>query len=309
MDKVNINNIASSVLNETASKFEVISHINKITDAETLVYFIEEFKEVYDNILFDFFSLFNESEINEIFNIIEIDFDFMVNNKIDYNDILTIKNYIKLYYNSVYYFDEEQNKTDLEILNFDVSIFDPLEISEFQNFTPREVFLKLCLITDYIISFDSNCLYKGNNFEGINSQQRERFELVCKSYSKNEAKTGFIKELKKIYQYLTSKQNTISDKLNNTETQLIKISTPKLNRSLLFEGKDLNLSERYIIANKVLQIDKVIRTLNIKDLEKYQLLAYILNCDKDNARNLMNGTYPSKDRDLSTYFNDLGLNK
>ena len=77
----------------------------------------------------------------------------------------------------------------------------------------------------------------------------------------------------------------------------------------MFEGKDLNLSERFKIANKVLDIDKKIRTLNIRDLEKYQLLAYILGIDKDNARNLMNGTYKSKDRDLTDYFNDLDLNK
>jgi hypothetical protein len=81
------------------------------------------------------------------------------------------------------------------------------------------------------------------------------------------------------------------------------------NKSLLFNGKDLNLSERFKIANEVLGIDKKIRTLNIPDLKKYQLLAYILGIDKDNARNLMNGSYKSKDRDLSTYFNDLGLNK
>jgi hypothetical protein len=93
-----------------------------------------------------------------------------------------------------------------------------------------------------------------------------------------------------------------------------KIRTPvtnkqKTNKSLLFNGKELNLSERFKIANAILGIDKKIRTLNIQDLEKYQLLAYILGCDKDNARNLMNGSYKTKDRDLSTYFNDLGLNK
>ena len=77
----------------------------------------------------------------------------------------------------------------------------------------------------------------------------------------------------------------------------------------MFEGSQLNLSERFKIANEVLGIDAKIRTLKIPDLEKYQLLAYILGCDKDNARNLMNGTYKSKDRDLLTYFNDLGLIK
>jgi hypothetical protein len=92
------------------------------------------------------------------------------------------------------------------------------------------------------------------------------------------------------------------EKLNNVTTK-----PNKPNKTLLFEGKDLNLSERYKIANKVLNIDKEIRKLNMKDLEKYQLLAYILGCNKDNARNLMNGTYNSKDRDLTKYFNDLGL--
>lgn len=83
----------------------------------------------------------------------------------------------------------------------------------------------------------------------------------------------------------------------------------KSNKSLLFDGKELNLSERFKIANKVLDIDNKLRTLNIKDLEKYQLLAYILGCDKDNARNLMNGSYKSKDRDLTSYFNYLNLNE
>jgi hypothetical protein len=83
----------------------------------------------------------------------------------------------------------------------------------------------------------------------------------------------------------------------------------KSNKSLLFDGKELNLSERFKIANKVLDIDSKLRTLNIKDLEKYQLLAYILGCDKDNARNIMNGSYKSKDRDLTTYFDELNLNK
>lgn len=83
----------------------------------------------------------------------------------------------------------------------------------------------------------------------------------------------------------------------------------KQTKSLLLDGSQLNLSERYKIANEVLDIETKIRTLKIADLEKYQLLAYILGCDKDNARNIMNGTYNSKDRDLITYFNDLGLNK
>ena len=53
----------------------------------------------------------------------------------------------------------------------------------------------------------------------------------------------------------------------------------------------------------------IIRKMNIADLEKYQLLAYILGCDKDIARDLMNNKYNSKDRDLNDYFVEIGLNK
>lgn len=97
-------------------------------------------------------------------------------------------------------------------------------------------------------------------------------------------------------------------KLNSLPKSELKTNYAE-NKSLLLNGRKLNLSERYKIANKVLDIDKKIRTLNIQDLEKYQLLAYILGCDKDNARNLMNGTYNANDRDLTAYFNDLDLNK
>jgi hypothetical protein len=112
------------------------------------------------------------------------------------------------------------------------------------------------------------------------------------------------------YELFSIKQleNYIKNLIENNENPQTKKPT-KPNKSLLFEGKNLNLSERYKIANKVINIEKQIRTLNIKELEKHQLLAYILGCDKDNARNLYNGTYNSKDRDLSNYFNELGLNE
>jgi hypothetical protein len=79
----------------------------------------------------------------------------------------------------------------------------------------------------------------------------------------------------------------------------------QINKSSIFQGKELNLLERFKIANSVLDIDKKIRTLNIQELKKYELLAYILGCDKDNARNLMNGTYNAKCRDLSNYLKEL----
>ena len=108
-------------------------------------------------------------------------------------------------------------------------------------------------------------------------------------------------------------QGKIISKLNEIKSESTKpLDTKKStigNKSLLLNGEKLNLSERYKIANKLLNIEGKIRTLKIGDLEKYQLLAYILGCDKDNARSLMNGTYNSKDRDLTSYLDELGLDQ
>lgn len=93
-------------------------------------------------------------------------------------------------------------------------------------------------------------------------------------------------------------------KSGNTET--LPETEPK-NKSMLLNGSPVNLVERFKMADKVFKIDSILRDLNIGDLEKYQFLAYILQCHPDNARNLMNGTYKSRSRDLTSYFNSLHL--
>lgn len=123
-------------------------------------------------------------------------------------------------------------------------------------------------------------------------------------------KENFEKVKDALHSSINLEELKIIGKFNKPEQSEFQHSKPmKQNKSLLFDGKELNLSERFKIANKVLDIDNKLRTLNIRDLEKYQLLAYILGCDKDNARNLMNGSYKSKDRDLTAYFDELKLKK
>lgn len=82
---------------------------------------------------------------------------------------------------------------------------------------------------------------------------------------------------------------------------------PKSNKSLIFCGKRLNLTERIKIANEVLNFEGQIRKLNILDTEKYQLMAYILGNDVSNVRNVINGTRPNKikEKELNTYLKDL----
>ncbi|WP_242095118.1 hypothetical protein [Aestuariivivens sediminicola] len=68
-------------------------------------------------------------------------------------------------------------------------------------------------------------------------------------------------------------------------------------KGVTIDGRIPNLSERYQIADSVLDIDSLIRKLNVSDKKKYQLVAIILGCDETNARHLMNGKYPGKVRE------------
>ncbi|EIJ37781.1 hypothetical protein JoomaDRAFT_0747 [Galbibacter orientalis DSM 19592] len=65
-------------------------------------------------------------------------------------------------------------------------------------------------------------------------------------------------------------------------------------KSLLIEGKRLNLNDRFEVAKKLFDIESKIRKLNISETEKYKLLALILDINETNARHLMNGKYQGK---------------
>jgi hypothetical protein len=128
--------------------------------------------------------------------------------------------------------------------------------------------------------------------------------------------------LTKTADYIVKDEDKINQQKINTQKRIIDFIEKKIveitlaqettevrqsNKNLLYDGSDLNLSERYTIAKKVLNIEMVIRKLNIPDLKKYELLSFILNCNKDVARDLMNGRYNSKDRDLGSFFNEFNL--
>lgn len=82
---------------------------------------------------------------------------------------------------------------------------------------------------------------------------------------------------------------------------------PRNNKSQIFNGKKLNLSERIFIANEVLDFTNKINSLNISNTEKYQLQAYILGNDIANVRNRVNGTRQDKirEKEMTEYINHL----
>lgn len=107
-----------------------------------------------------------------------------------------------------------------------------------------------------------------------------------------------------LYHTLRDLENHNSYSLPEKETSLP--LTP-LNKSILFNGKKLNLTERVKIANEVLDFEGQIRKLKISDTEKYKLMAYILGNDVSNVRNVVNGTRPNKirDKEINSYLKDL----
>jgi hypothetical protein len=197
---------------------------------------------------------------------------------------------------------DNHNLEFLKSLQFDIGVF----ISMYREDLEEEITDKDWeeKIEYYKEKGEEMPLLKHTNWERkIKERKGEPYEHLPEfTYSYDKEKIFYPYAMFRIRQLEFYIKNLIKDNENPQPTK-----PNKPNKSLLFEGKDLNLSERYKIANKVLKIDKEIRKLNAKDLEKHRLLAYILGCDITNARNLMNGTYKSKDRDLTNYFNELGL--
>jgi hypothetical protein len=61
-------------------------------------------------------------------------------------------------------------------------------------------------------------------------------------------------------------------------------------QNLLIEGKKPNISERYKIANDVFGVYETLNSKNISATDKNILLAHILGCNQQTARELFNGT-------------------
>ena len=92
--------------------------------------------------------------------------------------------------------------------------------------------------------------------------------------------------------------------------KLLEQYKPKKNiitKNNLIDGKQINLYERFLIANEVLQIDNKISTLKISEAEKHNLLSLILGCNIDNAKKILNNTYDAKVKDnlLKSYYKTL----
>lgn len=217
------------------------------------------------------------SEINTKFELI---LKASIENKI-YTRYSVLETYIET-------FENRFNDFKLKYLGFNL-----------EDFVKSEIDTIVCKF-DYFLEFefwnDINKKILKNSFDKIfDFLQKQVFYLNIK-IEKNQN------------DFLNFNKFNINYEINNENNDLKK-EIEKTNKGLLFEGKPLNLEERFIIAKRLLDIEKKIITLNISKNKQNELLSYILGCHTDNAKNLLNCRKLNKTRDneINNYLNDLGI--
>lgn len=92
-------------------------------------------------------------------------------------------------------------------------------------------------------------------------------------------------------------------------TQEKEDSSKSNKKNLLVDGKKLNISERYEIANKIFNIYETANKKNISQTEKHVLVAHLLGCNQQTARELFNGTQlkrtPIREDIINSYLDKL----
>lgn len=120
----------------------------------------------------------------------------------------------------------------------------------------------------------------------------------------NRMKVYFIRlQLQKLLITLNNKDEIKS--LEDFKNNKTKVKSSKLS----INGEPINNLERFLIANEVFQIEKKLRSLKVSEAEKHNLLSIILNCNIDNAKKIMNGSYDAKVKEdlLAEYYKTLNL--
>lgn len=84
------------------------------------------------------------------------------------------------------------------------------------------------------------------------------------------------------------------------EKEKVPKEKPSKVNSILINGRAPNIEERYYIACKIFNIDKIINSKNITQSNKDDLLALALGVGKQTARELNNGSYAKRTNSLKT---------
>ncbi len=118
---------------------------------------------------------------------------------------------------------------------------------------------------------------------------------ISKVEEENKGWRNYKDDLKSMFNALriAEKIKGLEDLVFDYETRLSRFpkeANKKEVKSLLVSGKKLNISERYKIANEVTGLYNSINKKNITATDKHVLLAHIMGCSQQVARELFNGT-------------------
>lgn len=173
-----------------------------------------------------------------------------------------------------------QNKGDLNIF------------SRFNKFKPLEKQIKPeKTITIYFTEFVDRVMMAFFQEEASNMYNHKILIDKYLFFTKNVEKIVMFLQSDKTFKEWTTPEPHPAPVVSDTEPQP---ENPKQSKTILINGRTPNLLERYLIADKTLNLEKSLRTLNVSEKERYKLLALVLGCNEDNARRVMSGTYPAK---------------
>lgn len=148
----------------------------------------------------------------------------------------------------------------------------------------------------------------------INSYEKILESIICNANKDESDITDkqLLSYRKSIEELKHRKSVLLDQKLINQKIELLTSQNKKprkLNDNLLIDSKIINISERYRIANEVCDLRKNIDIKNISATEKHILLAHIIGCTQQVARELFNGTQqkrtPVRDDLINKYLKNL----
>jgi len=167
---------------------------------------------------------------------------------------------------------------------------DALGNNKFPDIEVTSEMFSLYLHLKTILEIEDNSNLSREDF--LNS--KDNLTLYILNIDDSGLRLNLVKGLIKFYKEETAKgKNHLRIKLLELE-RLFPELTPKKNiiekPNLFIGGKKPNYSERYKIANDTLGLFTNINNRNISQTEKHILLAHILGCSQQVARELFNGT-------------------
>ncbi|MEQ3654998.1 MAG: hypothetical protein ABNH00_03950 [Dokdonia sp.] len=214
-------------------------------------------------------------------------------------EFITKESYFK-FYRELSYSLLEMDERDFAI-EFDYymvkSRFLPLDKDKYPLFNDiPELFIGQYALCKFLFHLTSKNIYiLDDYFEHCENTGRQVNEVLNQHYEVLHFKRDFL-EFK--FNFLFVEMQTRRESLFTTNSK---------KRPLLIEGKKPNISERFKIANEIFNFYNITKNKNISQTEKHILIAHVLGCSQQTARELFNGTQQNRTRVreglIETYIN------